>query len=323
MYILPTTAANPGRLNFCHQLKAVRSETGVQDEKILGIHNSPEAHWVGNGFLVNSLFSYNDLGAEMSPFLLLDHAAPTKFRSASGTRGVGQHPHRGFETVTIVYQGEVEHRDSTGSGGVIGPGDVQWMTAASGILHEEFHSRDFSRKGGTMEMVQLWVNLPAKDKMAEPGYQTLLNADIPVVPLADGAGQVRVIAGDFGGHAGPARTFSPLNVWDMKLNAGHTTTLTVKEGHTLALVMLHGAILVNGEEVVRETQMVRFDRAGDSITIEANNNVALLVLSGEPIDEPIVGYGPFVMNSDAEIQQAFRDFNSGKFGSMNAEASAG
>lgn len=197
------------------------------------------------------------------------------------------------------------------------------MTAASGILHEEFHSRDFSRKGGTMEMVQLWVNLPAKDKMAEPGYQTLLNADIPVVPLADGAGQVRVIAGDFGGHAGPARTFSPLNVWDMKLNAGHTTTLTVKEGHTLALVMLHGAILVNGEEVVRETQMVRFDRAGDSITIEANNDVALLVLSGEPIDEPIVGYGPFVMNSDAEIQQAFRDFNSGKFGSMNAEASAG
>ncbi len=150
-----------------------------------------------------------------------------------------------------------------------------------------------------------------------------LNADIPVVPLADGAGQVRVIAGDFGGHAGPARTFSPLNVWDMKLNAGHTTTLTVKEGHTLALVMLHGAILVNGEDVVRETQMVRFDRAGDSITIEANNDVALLVLSGEPIDEPIVGYGPFVMNSDAEIQQAFRDFNSGKFGSMNAEASAG
>lgn len=292
-------------------------------KKILGIYNSPEAHWVGNGFLVNSLFSYNDLGAEMSPFLLLDHAAPTKFRSASGTRGVGQHPHRGFETVTIVYQGEVEHRDSTGSGGVIGPGDVQWMTAASGILHEEFHSRNFSRNGGTMEMVQLWVNLPAKDKMAEPGYQTLLNADIPVVPLADGAGQIRVIAGNFDGHDGPARTFSPLNVWDMKLNAGHTTTLTVKEGHTLALVILHGAVHVNGEEVVRETQMVRFDRAGDSITIEANNDVALLVLSGEPIDEPIVGYGPFVMNNDAEIQQAFRDFNGGKFGSMAAVHDAG
>ncbi|HGM5491502.1 TPA: pirin family protein [Serratia fonticola] len=285
-------------------------------KKILGVYNSPEAHWVGNGFLVNSLFSYNELGTEMSPFLLLDHAAPTKFRSASGRRGVGQHPHRGFETVTIVYQGEVEHRDSTGSGGVIGPGDVQWMTAASGILHEEFHSKDFARQGGTIEMVQLWVNLPAKDKMAAPGYQTLLNRDIPVVPLADNAGQVRVIAGNYGGHAGPARTFSPINVWDMKLNAGHTTTLQVQEGHTLAVVMLHGAILVNGEQVVRETQMVLLDRAGDAITIEANNDVSLLVLSGEPIDEPIVGYGPFVMNSEAEIQQAFRDFNSGQFGAM-------
>ncbi|MBC3217687.1 pirin family protein [Serratia fonticola] len=285
-------------------------------KKILGVYNSPEAHWVGNGFLVNSLFSYNELGAEMSPFLLLDHAAPTKFRSHSGRRGVGQHPHRGFETVTIVYQGEVEHRDSTGSGGVIGPGDVQWMTAASGILHEEFHSKDFSQKGGTIEMVQLWVNLPAKDKMAAPGYQTLLNQDIPVVPLADNAGQVRVIAGSYGGHAGPARTFSPINVWDMKLNAGHTTTLQVEEGHTLAVVMLHGAILVNGEQIVRETQMVLLDRAGDSITLEANGDVSLLVLSGEPIDEPIVGYGPFVMNSEAEIQQAFRDFNSGQFGAM-------
>ncbi|UAN52626.1 MULTISPECIES: pirin family protein [unclassified Serratia (in: enterobacteria)] len=285
-------------------------------KKILGVYNSPEAHWVGNGFLVNSLFSYNELGAEMSPFLLLDHAAPTKFRSHSGRRGVGQHPHRGFETVTIVYQGEVEHRDSTGSGGVIGPGDVQWMTAASGILHEEFHSKDFSQKGGTIEMVQLWVNLPAKDKMAAPGYQTLLNQDIPVVPLADNAGQVRVIAGNYGGHAGAARTFSPINVWDMKLNAGHTTTLQVEEGHTLAVVMLHGAILVNGEQIVRETQMVLLDRAGDSITLEANGDVSLLVLSGEPIDEPIVGYGPFVMNNEAEIQQAFRDFNSGQFGAM-------
>ncbi|MBP0998092.1 pirin family protein [Serratia sp. JSRIV001] len=285
-------------------------------KKILGVYNSPEAHWVGNGFLVNSLFSYNELGAEMSPFLLLDHAAPTKFRSHSGRRGVGQHPHRGFETVTIVYQGEVEHRDSTGSGGVIGPGDVQWMTAASGILHEEFHSKDFSQKGGTIEMVQLWVNLPAKDKMAAPGYQTLLNQDIPVVPLAYNAGQVRVIAGNYGGHAGAARTFSPINVWDMKLNAGHTTTLQVEEGHTLAVVMLHGAILVNGEQIVRETQMVLLDRAGDSITLEANGDVSLLVLSGEPIDEPIVGYGPFVMNNEAEIQQAFRDFNSGQFGAM-------
>ncbi|AML59838.1 hypothetical protein AXX16_4156 [Serratia rubidaea] len=285
-------------------------------KKILGVYDSPQAHWVGNGFLVNSLFSYNELGSEMSPFLLLDHAAPTKFRETTGRRGVGQHPHRGFETVTIVYQGEVEHRDSTGGGGVIGPGDVQWMTAASGILHEEFHSTAFSRRGGTVEMVQLWVNLPAKDKMAAPGYQTLLNQAIPQVPLADDAGQVRVIAGHFAGHDGPARTFSPLNVWDMTLNAGHRTQLTVPEGHTLALVILHGAALVNDEQIVRETQMVRLDRAGDSFTIEANNDVSLLLLSGEPIDEPIVGYGPFVMNSEAEIQQAFHDFNSGEFGVM-------
>ncbi|AGB81275.1 Pirin-related protein [Serratia sp. FGI94] len=286
-------------------------------KKILGVYDSPQAHWVGNGFLVNSLFSYNELGSEMSPFLLLDHAAPTKFRETTGRRGVGQHPHRGFETVTIVYQGEVEHRDSTGGGGVIGPGDVQWMTAASGILHEEFHSSAFSRRGGTVEMVQLWVNLPAKDKMAAPGYQTLLNQAIPQVPLADNAGQVRVIAGHFAGHDGPARTFSPLNVWDMRLNAGHRTQLTVPEGHTLALVILHGAVLVNDEQIVRETQMVRLDRAGDSFTIEANNDVSLLLLSGEPIDEPIVGYGPFVMNSEAEIQQAFHDFNSGEFGVMS------
>lgn len=285
-------------------------------KKILGVYDSPQAHWVGNGFLVNSLFSYNELGSEMSPFLLLDHAAPTKFRETTGRRGVGQHPHRGFETVTIVYQGEVEHRDSTGGGGVIGPGDVQWMTAASGILHEEFHSTAFSRRGGTVEMVQLWVNLPAKDKMAAPGYQTLLNQAIPQVPLADDAGQVRVIAGHFAGHDGPARTFSPLNVWDMTFNAGHRTQLTVPEGHTLALVILHGAVLVNDEQIVRETQMVRLDRAGDSFTIEANNDVSLLLLSGEPIDEPIVGYGPFVMNSEAEIQQAFHDFNSGEFGVM-------
>ncbi|HDJ1438516.1 TPA: pirin family protein [Serratia rubidaea] len=285
-------------------------------KKILGVYDSPQAHWVGNGFLVNSLFSYNELGSEMSPFLLLDHAAPTKFRETTGRRGVGQHPHRGFETVTIVYQGEVEHRDSTGGGGVIGPGDVQWMTAASGILHEEFHSTAFSRRGGTVEMVQLWVNLPAKDKMAAPGYQTLLNQAIPQVPLADDAGQIRVIAGHFAGHDGPARTFSPLNVWDMTLNAGHRTQLTVPEGHTLALVILHGAVLVNDEQIVRETQMVRLDRAGDSFTIEANNDVSLLLLSGEPIDEPIVGYGPFVMNSEAEIQQAFHDFNSGEFGVM-------
>ncbi len=208
------------------------------------------------------------------------------------------------------------YRDSTGSGGLIGPGDVQWMTAASGILHDEFHSPEFTRTGGSLEMVQLWVNLPAKDKMSAPGYQTLLDGDIPAVELAGNAGRLRVIAGDYKGHHGPARTFTPIDVWDVCLRAGHTTELTAPEGRTFALVVLHGAVLVNGQEIVREAQMVMLDRAGTDVSLEANSDATLLVLSGDPIDEPIVGYGPFVMNTQAEIQQAIEDFNSGRFGQM-------
>src|SRR6476659_5957200 len=203
-------------------------------KKITSVQTNPNRHWVGDGFPVRSLFSYHTHGAQTSPFLLLDHAGPMQFDPAAKPRGVGEHPHRGFETVTIVYAGEVEHRDSTGAGGKIGPGDVQWMTAASGILHEEFHSHEFTKAGGTLEMVQLWVNLPAKDKMAKPGYQTLLDADIPSVDLPDGAGRVRVIAGQFGGKKGPARTFTPIDVWDVRLNSGHKTGLHVAEGRTLA-----------------------------------------------------------------------------------------
>jgi redox-sensitive bicupin YhaK (pirin superfamily) len=235
---------------------------------------------------------------------------------------VGEHPHRGFETVTIVYQGELEHRDSTGSGGRIGPGDVQWMTAASGILHEEFHSEKFTRSGGTMEMVQLWVNLPAKDKSAAPGYQTLLGKDIPSVELADGAGSVRVIAGELKGHRGPARTFTPIDVWDVRMNRDHTAAFSVPAGRTLALIVLHGTVLVNGAEIAREAQMVLFDRAGTDFTVEANSDATVLVLSGEPIDEPVVGYGPFVMNSESEIVQAIADFNSGRFGQIAADVTA-
>jgi len=285
-------------------------------KKILGVHSAPRPHWVGDGFPVRSLFSYDNLGKQLSPFLLLDYAGPAQFAPATQKRGVGVHPHRGFETVTIVYQGEVDHRDSTGSGGHIGPGDVQWMTAASGILHEEFHSEAFTRNGGTLEMVQLWVNLPAKDKMADAGYQTLLDAQIPSVPLANGAGRVRVIAGDHAGHRGPARTFTPIDVWDVRLNQGGSTQLALPEGHTVALVVLRGTVMVNGATVAREAQMVQFDRGGSDIAIEANTDATLLLLSGEPIDEPIVGYGPFVMNSEAEIAQAFTDFNSGRFGRM-------
>lgn len=281
--------------------------------KVTGISAAPRPHWVGDGFPVRSMFSYNDAGPGLSPFLLLDYAGPYQFEPTTARRGVGQHPHRGFETVTIVYEGEVEHKDSTGAGGTIGPGDVQWMTAAGGIVHEEYHSPAFARRGGGFEMVQLWVNLPARDKLAEPGYQTLLDAQIPSVPLPDEAGKVRVIAGEFDGHRGPARTFTPINVWDVRLAAGKRATLSVDDRHSLALVVLRGTVLVNGKDVVRDAQLVRFDRDGGEITLEANNDVTLLLLSGEPIDEPVVGYGPFVMNTQEEIVAAFNDFNQGRF----------
>ena len=287
-------------------------------KKIVASYSAPRAHWVGNGFPVRSLFSYNSHGAHLSPFLLLDYAGPAQFTPGDQPRGVGQHPHRGFETVTIVYEGEVEHRDSTGAGGVIGPGDVQWMSAASGILHEEFHSPAFTQRGGTLEMVQLWVNLPARDKLAAPRYQTLQDARIPSVPLPGGAGQVRVIAGAFDGQSGPAQTFTPVDVWDVRLRQGRVARLDTPAGHTLALVVLHGTVLVNGQEVVREAQMVQFERAGSGVEIEANSDATLLLLGGEPVDEPIVGHGPFVMNTQAEIVEAINDFNAGRFGEMHA-----
>jgi redox-sensitive bicupin YhaK (pirin superfamily) len=287
-------------------------------KKILGIYSAPRGHWVGDGFPVRSLFSYDSHGQQMSPFLLLDYAGPAHFEPAAKPRGVGEHPHRGFETVTIVYDGEVEHRDSTGAGGKIGPGDVQWMTAAAGILHEEFHSQDYTRKGGPFEMVQLWVNLPAADKMTAPRYQTLLNRDIPDVALPDGAGSVRVIAGEYAGQRGPAATHTPMNVWDVRLNAGQTARFEVPNGHTTAVVVLRGTIEVNGQQIARDAQMVLLDRAGTGVSVEANNDATFLFLSGEPIDEPIVGYGPFVMNTTEEIEQAFSDFNSGRFGRIAA-----
>jgi redox-sensitive bicupin YhaK (pirin superfamily) len=283
-------------------------------KKVIGVYSAPRQHWVGDGFPVRSLFSYQSHGKTLSPFLLLDRAGPADFSPTNDPRGVGQHPHRGFETVTIVYKGEVAHRDSTGQSGVIGPGDVQWMTAASGILHEEFHSESFTRSGGTLDMVQLWVNLPAKDKMSTPGYQAILNETIPSVILPEGAGAVRVIAGDYAGHAGPARTFSPMNVLDVRVNAGAIVELPAADGWNTAVVVLHGTVQVNGQDIVREAQMVLLDRDGSGFTLEANSDAVLLLLSGEPIDEPIVGHGPFVMNTQDEIVQAITDFNSGRFG---------
>ena len=285
---------------------------------ILATTTAPGRHWVGDGFPVHGMFGYSGADvARRSPFLILDYAAPTEFSpNPGGRRGVGQHPHRGFETVTIVYEGEVEHRDSTGKGGVIGRGDVQWMTAGSGILHEEFHSERYSREGGPFEMVQLWVNLPARDKMAAPGYQALLDAEIPSVPLADDAGRVRVIAGEFDGRRGPAHTFTPMNVWDVRLGAGKAIDLPQPEGWTTLLVVLDGTVQANGEAVLRKAEVATLSVEGSGLRIEANGDAKLLLLSGEPIDEPVVGYGPFVMNSQQEIMQAIADFNGGKFGRM-------
>ena len=282
-------------------------------KKVLGRYGNNQRHWVGDGFPVRSLFSYNTLGQHISPFLLLDYAGPHYFEPTETRRGVGQHPHRGFETVTIVYDGEVEHKDSTGHGGVIGPGDVQWMTAAGGILHEEYHSPGFAKSGGPFRMVQLWVNLPAKDKTAPGGYQSIVSADIPVVELPSAAGKARIIAGELLGAKGPARTFTPINVWDVRLNSDADLTLDLPEGHTAMLVVLSGHVTVNDSQQAGEAEVVLLDRDGSGAAVHADGDATLLVLAGEPIDEPIAGYGPFVMNSEAEIKQAIDDFNNGRF----------
>jgi len=273
-------------------------------------------HWVGNGFPVRSVFDYNGLGRELSPFLLLDYAAPYQFPAGNEKRGVGGHPHKGFETVTIAYQGEVQHRDSSGGGGKIGAGDVQWMTAGNGIVHEEFHSQDFTRKGGTFQMAQLWVNLRAKDKSAKAGYQTLLKAQIPNITLPQEAGTVRVIAGDYNGRKGAAKTFSPINLWDVNLSAGKSVELPLPDGHTTTFLVLSGEVEVDGERDAGEGDLAIFARAGDGITVKAKTDAKLLVMGGEPFDEPVVGHGPFVMNSRAEIQQAFEDYQLGRMGEI-------
>jgi quercetin 2,3-dioxygenase len=290
----------------------------AMNKPVLGVYAGPRGHWVGDGFPVRSLFDYNRFGARVSPFLLLDYAGPAAFEPAQHPRGVGEHPHRGFETVTIVYQGEVAHRDSVGNGGVIGPGDVQWMTAAGGILHEEFHSPAFTENGGTLEMAQLWVNLPAAHKMSAPRYQTIVNADIPTLALAEGAGSVRVIAGTHAGTQGPAATFSDLNVWDLRLHAERTANLSVPAGHIVIVAVLRGSVSVNGSRQAGAAELVLLDVGGSALRLEASAESTLLVLTGAPINEPIVGYGPFVMNSQSEIETAMNDFQRGGFGQMPA-----
>ncbi len=285
----------------------------MKAKDLVKIKQKTEQHWVGNGFPVTTMFSYDDQGKELSPFLLLDYAGPMAFDPSDTPRGVEQHPHRGFETVTIVYQGELEHRDNAGNAGKIGPGDVQWMTAARGILHEEMHERDFTQKGGTLEMIQLWVNLPAKDKMSEPRYQEIVNSDIPVVTLSDNGGTVRVIAGDCQGTRGAAKTFTPINVWDIHLNTGKQMDLALPEGFTTTLLVLKGTLLMNGTQPLNEKELALFERNGNHLALEATSDTMVLVLNGEPIDEPIVGQGPFVMNTQEEILQAMTDYRAGRF----------
>ena len=285
-------------------------------KKLRGIQRSADRHWVGDGFPVRTLFSYPNLGSVLSPFLLLDYAGPMEFSPTNERRGVGEHPHRGFETVTIIYQGEVEHRDSTGGGGSIGPGDVQWMTAASGLVHEEFHGRDFARTGGTLEMVQLWVNLPAKDKMGAPRYQGILNKQIPTVSLHDGHGTARIIAGEFSGAKGPAHTYTPMHVWDLQFSSDGQTDFALPDGYTTALVVIKGSVRVNGTETVEVAEVALFDRAGTSIFIDLAKDARALLLCGQPIAEPIVGQGPFVMNTPQEIRLAIEDYQNGKMGHL-------
>ncbi len=272
---------------------------------------------MGDGFPVRTLFFYEVQGQDLSPFLLLDYAGPREFPPTDKRLGVGPHPHRGFETVTIVYSGEVEHRDSSGAGGQIGPGDVQWMTAASGLVHEEFHGRAYAKTGGLFEMVQLWVNLPAEYKMVSPRYQGITAKDIPEVTLGNGAGNLRVIAGQYHDTEGPAKTYSPVNVFDLKLNANTQVELEVPEGFTRLLVVLNGQVLVNGEDEIESARVGLFERQGDRINIQATANSSALLLTGKPLGEPIVGYGPFVMNSTLEIHEAMDDFRKGNMGQLS------
>lgn len=286
--------------------------------KVKNIYQENQAHWVGDGFLVQPLFSHMGEDRGTNPFLMLDYAAPQYYEPNKRTpRGVGQHPHKGFETVTIAYQGEVEHRDSSGGGGVIKAGDVQWMTAGAGIIHQEFHSEAFSRRGGMFEMVQLWVNLPRKDKNVPAHYQHLAKENIPVVEFADNAGYARIIAGNFADIQGAAKTYTKMNVWDMVINAGREVEIEIPESQSLSMVVLRGKAIFNHNEQASAGQLVNFERSAGKVTITAaDEELKILLLAGEPIEEPVVGYGPFVMNSFEEIRQAVNDFNAGKFGQI-------
>lgn len=273
------------------------------------------AHFVGDGFRVHNFIpsAYHLDMKRMDPFIMLDYNSKYHFAASEIPRGVGVHPHRGFETVTIAYQGKVEHHDSAGGGGVIGQGDVQWMTAASGVLHKEFHETEWAKEGGIFQMVQLWVNLPARDKMSTPKYQAIKNADMKIVDLGEN-GFVEIIAGEFQGEKGPAKTFSPVNLMNAKLKRGGTAEFSFPASFNTAALVIEGHITVNGEEKVATDHFVLFENEGETFTVTANEDSVILIISGAPLNEPIFPHGPFVMNTREEIIQAFEDFNSGKFG---------
>jgi redox-sensitive bicupin YhaK (pirin superfamily) len=286
-------------------------------KEVLDVYQPGSTHMVGDGFPVRNLFPSNDLDRQIDPFLMLDYAGPQFFSSTDHPRGVGEHPHRGFETVTIMYEGAVAHRDSAGNSGVIGPGDVQWMTAASGIVHEEMHEKNWAKKGGTFQAIQLWVNLSKTHKMSRPGYQTILDADIPAIDLEDGSGRLRVIAGSFQGRRGPARTFTPIELYDLQLKAGKDLSLTLAAEHNTAVFVLQGRASANGSQAAGEAELIVLKQNGSQVTIEAKEESRLLVMSGKPIGEPIARYGPFVMNTKAELIEAVQDYQAGKMGHLS------
>lgn len=275
-----------------------------------------EPHFVGDGFRVHNFIpSYPRMNMKrMDPFIMLDYNSKYNFPPSEIPKGVGVHPHRGFETVTIAYQGKVEHHDSSGGGGIIGSGDVQWMTAASGVLHKEFHETEWSKKGGVFQMVQLWVNLPAKDKMSAPKYQSIVNSEMAKVNLPLNAGVVEVIAGEFNGAKGSASTFSPLNILNAKLNKNGKVSFNMPSHFNTAVLVIEGEIIINNTEKVETDNLALMANDGENFNIEATENTIVLILSGEPLNEPIAAHGPFVMNTQQQLIDAFNDYNTGKFG---------
>jgi quercetin 2,3-dioxygenase len=276
----------------------------------------PHFHMVGDGFRVHNFFpSQPQIGLNgMSPFFLLDYGSKWNVPPSETQRGVGVHPHRGFETVTIAYKGKVAHHDSAGNSGVIGEGDVQWMTAGAGVLHKEYHEKEFSRKGGIFQMVQLWVNLPAKYKMTPAKYQAIENKQMATVGLNNDGGTIEIIAGEYNGKKGPAFTFSPVNLFNAKLNTGARANFSFNSKSNTGMLIIEGKVSINGFANIPEDSFVFFGHKGEDITVDASEDSIVLVLNGEPINEPIASYGPFVMNTDVEIKMAYDDYYNGKFG---------